>query len=179
MNEKIPQVKQLNEKTIKQMSDKYPHLAGMFDKEYIGLINEEESVEAAQNEMFKKEKTLLNADSIPDEKVEESLNTSARKLAEYILYRTKIIAKLKQMNENEPEGSFHDVIIPRKKICSSSNFHEDLFFNNVWLLDDKFMTYSHVLSDQEMSDLLDVLKIDDDELTNPNKRPDIAVVFFL
>ena len=46
-----------------------------------------------------------------------------------------------------------------------------------WLLDDKFMTYSHVLSDQEMSDLLDVLKIDDDELTNPNKRPDIAVVF--
>lgn len=177
LNEKIPQVKQLNEKTIKQMSDKYPHLAGMFDKEYIGLINEEESVEAAQNEMFKKEKTLLNADSIPDEKVEESLITSARKLAEYILYRTKIIAKLKQMNENEPEGSFHDVIIPRKKICSSSNFHEDLFFNNVWLLDDKFMTYSHVLSDQEMSDLLDVLKIDDDELANPNKRPDIAVVF--
>ena len=47
LNEKIPQVKQLNEKTIKQMSDKYPHLAGMFDKEYIGLINEEESVEAA------------------------------------------------------------------------------------------------------------------------------------
>lgn len=176
LNKEIPELKTLNENAVVKMADKYPFLNGLFDKEYVGLIDEEESVAAAQNELFKQEKILLEADSIPDDKIEETLNTSARKLAQYILYRTKIIKKLSAMKLEESEGTFHDIIIPRKKVCNTLNFQNDLYLNNVWLLDDKFMTYSHVLSDQEMSDLLKVLAIDD-ELENPNKRPDIAVVF--
>ncbi len=176
LNREIPELKELNEKAVIKMADKYPFLNGLFDKEYVGLIDEEESVAVAQYELFKQEKILLEADTIPDDKIEETLNTSARKLAQYILYRTKIIKKLSQINLEDTEGTFHDIIIPRKKICHSSEFQKDLYFNNVWILDDKFMTYSHVLSDQEMSDLLEVLMIDD-ELENPNKRPDIAIVF--
>ena len=176
LNEKIPQIKKLNEKAVEEMSNKYPYLAGMFNRECIGLIDEEESVEFAQHELLKREKALFDADSIPDDKLEESLNTSARKLAQYILYRTKIIKKLSELDLSSTEGTFHDIIIPRRKICNSSNFQDDLFINNIWLLDDKFMTYSFILSDEEMSKLLKILAIDD-ELENPKKRPDIAVVF--
>ena len=54
------------------------------------------------------------------------------------------------------------------------NAINDLYRNNAWLLDDKYMTYETVLSDREMGELIQIITeeedIDDD-------RPDIALIF--
>ncbi len=55
------------------------------------------------------------------------------------------------------------------------NMVNDLYRNNSWLLDDKYMTYETVLSDREMGELVGV--ITEDEFERDDNRPDIALVF--
>lgn len=175
LNQNIDGLKEINERAVESMSSKYPHLSGLFDEEYIGIIDEDESIKQAREILFKQELDLLSSDFIDDKKFEESLNVSSRKLAEYILYRTKIIKKLKSIDVSDPEGKIHDIIIQKKKKISSSTFTDDIYFNNIWLMDDKFMSYAHVLSDLEMEKLMETLNIDM-ELPNPTRRPDIAII---
>lgn len=48
-----------------------------------------------------------------------------------------------------------------KRILRSGDFSQDIYINNTWILDDKFMTYSTILSDMEMTDLLRELTKDE------------------
>ena len=69
-------------------------------------------------------------------------------------------------------------------ICNDLNVLEikegelskDLYKNNVWVLDDKFMSYCTVLSEAEMSKVISVItegEVSDDD----DDRPDIAIFF--
>lgn len=95
---------------------------------------------------------------------------------EYILYRNVIIKNLKQIDKTNPEADIHDIIVPRKKVCAKVGFINDLYTNNAWLLDDKYMSYSTILSDLEMSKLIPYLALDGENVDD-EKRPDIAIVF--
>jgi len=52
----------------------------------------------------------------------------------------------------------------------------DLYRNNAWLLDDKYMTYETVLSDKELGDLITYIT-EDDATPRDDDRPDLAFVF--
>ena len=95
---------------------------------------------------------------------------------EYILYRNVIIKNLKQIDKKNPEADIHDIIVPRKKVCGKAGFINDLYTNNAWLLDDKYMSYSTILSDLEMNKLMPYLALDGENVDD-EKRPDIAIVF--
>jgi hypothetical protein len=56
------------------------------------------------------------------------------------------------------------------------NLEDDLYRNNVWVFDDKYMTYDTVLSDTEMSELIKVIT-DGEVVDKDNDRPDIAMIF--
>ena len=53
---------------------------------------------------------------------------------------------------------------------------KDIYRNNVWVLDDKFMTYRTVLSEAEMTKVFEVLT-DGEENEKDNDRPDITIFF--
>ena len=53
---------------------------------------------------------------------------------------------------------------------------DELYRNNAWLLDDKYMTYETVLSDCEMGELIKFITEDENTQTDDD-RPDIALVF--
>lgn len=59
---------------------------------------------------------------------------------------------------------------------SGQNFITDIYNNNAWLLDDKYMTYSTILSERDMSELVDVITEGEVKLKD-DSRPDIAIVF--
>ncbi len=63
-----------------------------------------------------------------------------------------------------------------KKIFEGDRFIEDIYKNNVWLLDDKFMSYSTIVSDLEMDKLIPYITLDG-ESGKETGRPDIAIVF--
>ena len=176
LNEKIPSIQEENKHITESLNNNYPHLAGYFDEQSIGIIDRNKAIETAQRKFFQAQKEVLDApNTISTEQYEKALNVSSRTLMEYILYRNVIIKNLKQIDKKNPEADIHDIIVPRKKVCGKAGFINDLYTNNAWLLDDKYMSYSTILSDLEMNKLMPYLALDGENVDD-EKRPDIAIV---
>lgn len=176
IDEKIPQIKTENAVIKSKLERKYPHLIGLFQETYTGLINENDAIENAQRNFFLQQKEILNADSLTEEQFEKSLEISSRILTEYILYRQFTIKRLQQINSDNLEDDIHNIIVPMRQMFQKSDLIDDVFNNNIWLLDDKYMTYNTVLSDKVMSKV--IREITKDEKVEPNNtEPDIAIIF--
>jgi hypothetical protein len=106
-------------------------------------MDEKTAFEDAEAAFAKIKKEILNADEISNDLYEKTLNISSRTLGEYILYRARIIQRLKECGEEDSEGKIHDIVVPRKHHFEKKTSMEDLRVNNAWLLDDKYMSYSH------------------------------------
>ena len=92
------------------------------------------------------------------------------------MFRQKTIERLKEVDKKDLEATIHNVIVPQRAILREGDFSQDIYKNNSWILDDKFMTYSTVLSEMEMTDLIKELTKDENVERNDD-RPDIAVIF--
>lgn len=171
----IPEITTRNEELLSQLQETYPHLSGYFGDDYVGFALKTELIEHAQNCFFIDQRTVLESRTLDEEKYKKSLELSARLLTEYILYRTKIIDKLKNVGDSDSEATIHNIIIPRFAKYTQSEVIDDIYSNNAWLLDDKYMSYSTILSDIEMGELIKA--ISEEDTVRDDKRPDIAIVF--
>ncbi len=174
---KIPSMVEKNQLVKKDLIDRYPHLQGYFNSKTVGLMSRESTLDAAQKQFFKEQKEILDATSLNDDQFQKSMEISSRLLTEYILYRNIIIRKLEEMNFNNAEADIHDIIVPMQKALRKENFIQDMYNNNAWLLDDKYMSYTTILSDKKMSALLREISLDGENSADENGRPDIAIVF--
>jgi hypothetical protein len=174
INEKIPSIAESNNKLSEELGNQYPHLAGYFLADNVGLIVKNEAIENAQEAFFNEQKEILECTALDDEQYNKALEQSSRVLMEYILYRTKIIQKLKSMNPSHSETEIHNLIVPTKITLRKESFDKDIYTNNVWVLDDKYMTYTAILSDEAMSKVIHEISLDKVE---DDKRPDITLVF--
>lgn len=177
LNKKIPKIQEINKQVTESLEERFPHLKGYFDTNPVGIIDREKSLEHAQIKFFNDQREILDAESLSEDQYQKSLEISARVLTEYILYRNVIINKLKKITPDNVEDDIHSIIVPMRKTLKKENFHDDLYRNNAWLLDDKYMSYSTILSDQNMDKLLENLKIENETGEGSEKRPDLAIVF--
>lgn len=161
-----------NQQAIKKT---FPHLEGYFDEEQIGYIARKDIIKSAQDKFFKAQQKILEATELNDEQYEESVELASRSLMEYIIFRQNTIQKLQSIDVNNSEADIHKIIIPMKEKFNKSSFNNDLYRNNVWILDDKFMSYTTVLSDEKMTEVVDV--ITKGEVEYNDDRPDIVLVF--
>lgn len=178
IEERIPRIKKSNAEIKENLINRYPHLNGYFDVENIGYIKRNEILKNAQEEFFKAQKELLDAHNLTDEQFEKSLEISARALTEYILFRQLTIDKLKKSTSNDSEADLHKLIATKGKDgkFEKSNLISDIYKNNSWLLDDKYMTYEITLSDREMTELVEHL-VDGEVIQKDIDRPDFAFIF--
>ena len=176
LNQMVPSIRERNERTKEQLFSRYPHLAGFFSQRSIGLIDEDKSISRAQEAFFKEQKEILNATELSDNQYKVSLNHATRILTEYILYRNLIIKKLGEMRKEHPEEKIHNLIVPMHQEYVAENLYSEIYNNNAWLLDDKYMGYRYILSDKNIQDLISKLT-DEEELQSDDLRPDIAIVF--
>ena len=176
LNETFPEIKEQNEKVSEKLTSLFPHLEGYFSKKSICLIDENRSLEDAQNKFFKEQKEILGASNLNDELFNRSFNHATRILAEYILYRNIIIGRLKEITGKEKEARIHNLIVPMHTTLEKKNFVSDIYTNNAWILDDKYMGYQFVLSDKNIDKLIANIS-DKSELESDDLRPDIALVF--
>jgi hypothetical protein len=177
IEENIPKIKKRNQETKNNLVNRYPHLSGYFDVENVGYIGRNEILKKAQDEFFKAQKELLEANSLTNEQFDKALEVSSRALTEYILFRQLTIDKLKKSTNDNSEAELHKLFATTRKEgkFEKSNFVNDLYRNNSWLLDDKYMTYETVLSDREFGELITF--ITEDEIERNDDRIDIALVF--
>ena len=176
IKEQFPQINKNNEKRVTYLKQTFPHLCGYFDNNDIGYSSQTDILKKAQDKFFRDQKEILGAKELNDEQFNKSLDLSARALTEYILFRQNVIKRMKGLDKNNKEEELHNLIVPKYAEFHGQDVVTDMYRNNVWVLDDKFMSYSTVLSEAEMSRVIDVLT--EGEVRNKdNDRPDITLFF--
>ncbi|MFG6637729.1 ATP-binding protein [Sulfitobacter sp. 1A12126] len=176
LSDSIPEVKANNEKVERAFEDQFPHLLGYFEKNTVGLINSDDALTLAQQKFFRVQKEILQSETLSDDAYEKSLEMSSRTLTEYVLYREKIIARMKAMKPANAEVEIHNLIAPRFRELSQSSLPTEFYQNNAWLLDDKFMVFRTILSEKTMDATIQAIRIDDDKIGDTG-RPDITMIF--
>jgi len=173
--EKIEYIREKNNSIKESLNNTYPHLIGYFDKKSIGLMDKNSFLENAQKDFFKDQREIFEIKEINESNFDKSVELASRTLTEYIIYRDIIIKRLKKIDSSNSESDIHNLIVPMKKIFNKNEKINSIYNNNAWIIDDKFMTYSTILSDIDMNKL--VASISEDIDNEDKKRPDIAIIF--
>lgn len=176
INERLPQISQRNREKKEQLINQFPHLNGFFETDIIGYASQNDVLKKAQERFFQAQRKILGASNLTEDEFVESMELSSRALAEYIVFRQIIINKLKAIDRADVEADIHNLIVPMREQFSGGNLQDDLYRNNIWVLDDKFMTYDTLLSDEEMSRVIEVIT-SGEVIEKDDDRPDIALVF--
>lgn len=174
--EHIPQITERNEKTKAKFEEQFPHLLGYFENDTVGLIDRDDALAIAQQRFFRIQKEILQCETLSEAAYEKSLELSSRTLTEYILYREKMISRMKEMTADNAESDIHNLIVPRFTEFSQTAMPSELYQNNAWLLDDKFMVFQTILSEKSMNAVIKAIRLDDEDVGD-NGRPDIAMIF--
>jgi hypothetical protein len=179
IKEEAPEIQEKNSEVYLGLQAQYPHLVGYFDEPAVGLMDKASVVQAAQYRFFTDQKEILEAEDLTDEQYEMSLGLSSRILTEYILYRAKIIQKLKNIRSTDHESEIHNLLVPKGRVFHANARINDIFLNNAWVLDDKYMSYTKVLSDTEIEKIYTELDAEGSHQYSEREsgRPDITVVF--
>jgi hypothetical protein len=90
-------------------------------------------------------------------------------LARFIVHRALVIDSLAKMPRESAEEVLHAAIL--RKHSDGNNIHE----NNVWLVDDKFLSYSNIYSDETLARI--VREVGTETETKQQRKPDIAAFF--
>lgn len=175
LNKKAPKVVESHQKEEKRLKAEFPHLEGYFDENVIGICSRNEVIKEAQKRFMYDERSLLFKSSLNDADYEKSLELAGRSLTQYITFRQYIINKLKAVDTGDKEEIIHNLIVPKRQIIKAPNMYSNIYRNNIWIFDDKFMTFDVVLSEQETTELLK--QIDPATTIVDNDRPDIAIIF--
>lgn len=171
----IPGVKKRNQETKASLNQTYPHLMGYFDSGEVGIVSRSKSIEEAQKMFLRDQKEILEAQHLSNDEYDKALDVSSRTLAQYIVYREKIISKLEQYTLKDSEADLHNLILPKRSILQNSDL-DSIYNNNLWLLDNKYMTYTTAMSERTMSEVLDEITKKANDIKDDG-RPDIAVIF--
>lgn len=187
--ERYPEIEVLNEKEIKNSMKEAPYLTGYITKNEDTIKNKKKILEEAKRQ-FEKDKievkgkfeNLLKSKSIETEEFACTLNNlssiAAAELGEYILYRENIIKALEKAikDKNKKEEFIHNIFMPKGKTAFNDT-HNQHDLSNMWLLDDKFMTFTYAASDATIDNIIqDILK-ENEKRNMGNKKPDLTILF--
>lgn len=156
-----PNLQTENAKTIAAIRAENLHLAdymGEIDS-LGGLIDSESIIEKAEQQFQQDKKSfraVLKAEKPNSEEVlRKASDLAGKELIEYVLTRDKIISQFESMDlrkeENEEILRNHFL---KRGLSGDSYSPVAVKENNLWLLDDKFMTYSYVASEKAIKTLL-------------------------
>lgn len=176
LEQKLPGIVERNLKTKEALEKNYPHLEGFFDSRTVGIVDYDKSVRLAQEKFFNEQKDILEAKELSNEQYERAMSHAARVLAEYVIYREKMIDKVEAMSAGNLEAEIHDIILPKGSITRGEDLFSDRYTNNAWMLDDKYMSYQCILSDQNIKNLIDEISTSAEKVSD-DLRPDLALVF--
>ncbi|MES2413411.1 MAG: ATP-binding protein [Pseudomonadota bacterium] len=90
-------------------------------------------------------------------------------LARFIVHRALVIDSLGNMPPSSAEDAIHNAILPKK------SDGKEIRENNVWLVDDKFLSYSSIYSDETLANI--IREVGEDVEAKQQRRPDVAAFF--
>ena len=111
--------------------------------------------------------------------VEKINDISARELAQYFLYREQIIDALNRLdNENSNcEADLHNLFMKMGRISLEEETKDTKYDSNLWLLDDKFMSYFGAFSDKQIKIIKDKILKEYESNEDDKKEPDLTIFY--
>ncbi len=177
LDKEIPNIIERNDAERKILDKKFPHLIGYFDDNIAGLIDRSKILDRAQVRFFRDQKKILETTDLSNGLFKKSLEVSSRVLTAYILHRNLVIKKLQETNSLDSEVEIQQMIVPLRDSSKSKNKYAEIYRNNAWLLDDKFMSYNTTLSDSAFNKLIKGLAIEEELALGATSKPDLSIVF--
>lgn len=178
--------------TIKENAvNRAPHLTKYIRESSDLLVSEASLITAAQKafnakkiEIQRKFTGLLTDVNVDPSELNNSLNDISEmalsELGEYILYRDSIIKALQGaiIDTTKNEDFIHDIFMPRRTKADSDSSG---YATNLWLFDDKFMTFTNAFSDTNFKKIVETIFentiANTEDLGMDLKKPDLAVFF--
>ena len=180
LEKNFPEYQNIIEDRRRFLIDRFPHLIGYIDSEEIGFKSNRDVIKDAQDKFFKDQREILEKNTLDEHDYEKALELSAKNLAEYILFRQLQIKQLKNIKKEDREKIIHNIISPMGKLYTrdcDSNVNSNIFKNNAWILDDRFMTYIQAASDKTLQDITVEFNKIFKESTSSKDRPDYLMFF--
>lgn len=198
--DKFPQVKQEFNKRKESIVEQFPHLGSYIknidnltlsesdillqaEKEFTNALKQVRDDVSKFTNAIKKDKKNFNEKAY-EEITKHFTQVGREQLADYIGYRQTIIDMLMEIYNDSmdkkkvtpKEEDIHNLFLPQYT-NSKTSF---LYANNMWIFDDKFMSYNYSASDftieQIMTDLTGKTK-DEIEEYQGNKKPDLVMFY--
>ncbi len=188
---RYPDLVDTNSIIIEKAVNRAPHLTKYIRESSDLLVSEASLITAAQKTFNAKKieiqcrfKGLLTDVNVDPNELNNTLSDISEmalsELGEYILYRDAIIRALKNAisDTTKNEDFIHDIFMPKR---SKADLHSDGYATNLWLFDDKFMTFTYAFSDTNFKQIVETI-FDNataltDDLGMELKKPDLAIFF--
>lgn len=179
-------LKDKNKKSFESAIDKFPFFKKNFqliETNTIGYLDAKDYVSGSYSLLNKLENDLRELqiksldNNLTEKEFKEILDSSSLELAGYVVNRQIVISEMqKYINENtDDEKKIHNLLMPRGEIYSDDL--NDLRNCNLWLIDDKFMSFSKALSDKSIKELKKQLGEYEKKFKGEYLEPDLVVYF--
>ena len=154
-----------------------PFLTPFIDKNFIGLLRPKDIIDEAYKQQLSARKDFFNTPCNNEQEFLRQYKFSSVILTEYVMSRLKVLNDIKQFSNNNAEKEIHNLIMQKGTTCEQiKGFNLNL--PNLWVLDERFMTYSYVYSDKEIKDFINAVDNEvKDRVYDDNGRPDLAIAF--
>lgn len=175
LSEKLKQICIQNNINIERQAREYLHEA-LNKAPYLGnYLHENEYslppkdlIRKAEKALEKDKEKLRNSINKTDEEYQFILNRVVQtELAEYVFDRQKTIETLRALVKNSDyEEKVHNLFMPQH----TNDEKMDYRTNNLWLFDDRFMSYDKIFSEHKIKEVFP-------KLSENIKRPDILSIY--
>ncbi len=134
------------------------------------LLDADEVVRTYRAQQAREEDRLVDSlETGTPVSLDDMSHLASEDLARYIVHRALVIDSLASMPPSSAEVAIHNAILPKKS--NGSEIRE----NNVWLVDDKFLSYSSIYSDEALAKI--VRDVGSDVEIKQQRKPDVAAFF--
>ncbi len=192
----LPEIKEINDKSKLDAINDVPYLAQYINSDTKSIKNTKDWIKEAKEQFEKDEKQIkrdfkkiLQNKNISQVEYDRILKEYSRigeiELGRYIAYRQQMIKHLENLLEQSSteEGMLHDIFITYlnkndKNFKNKNQVYYDKYTDaNLWLLDDKFMPYKYVFSDEKISEIKKKIKEESTFYSLNNTEPDITIFY--
>lgn len=179
--EGIPETEEINKTKIREIHEERPYLINYIDEtdiEIAGFLDKKKLIDNAKKKFdTAKEKILATAgkDEYTDTELYEAIELTQNELVSYINDRVLVLERLKKLIDKKErvEEIIHNLFMDMRT--------EDDYYavgkNNLWLLDDRYTTYSYAASDKRIREVLKGIDEENGDTDILDDKPDLSLFF--
>lgn len=181
VKQKIPETEKVNAIKLKAIQNERPYLANYIEEEDIdmaGFLDKKHIIEKAKKRFdVAKEKVLVNAgkEEYTEGELQEAIQIAQNELVSYINDRVQVLDRLQKLVDKKEnvEEIIHNLFMQR----GTTDDYFSVGKNNLWLIDDRFTSYSYAASDKHIKSTLVAIGENSDGVENEKDEPDLAMFF--